>query len=53
MKKNKWIKVIGFTATIIGFGMSLVSDWADGKSMSEEIKEQINEELAKRLKESR
>jgi len=42
---RKVIKVIGVAATIIGFGVTLVSDWVNEQKMDEKIGEKINEAL--------
>ncbi len=46
------IKLIGFAATIIGIGATLLSDWVNEKKMEEEIEEKIDEALAERLGEN-
>lgn len=45
------VKLIGFAATAIGLGASLISDWVDEKKMDEKIEEKVNEALAKRAEE--
>lgn len=45
-EKFKTIQVIGFLATIIGFGANLLADWVDEKKMDEKIEEKVNEALA-------
>jgi len=42
------IKVIGMTATAVGLGATLVSDWVNDKKMDRKIEEKVNEALAKR-----
>ena len=44
MTKNTLIKVLGLAATVIGAGMSLVTDWVNEE---EKIEEKVNEALAK------
>ncbi len=46
------IKFIGFAATIIGIGATLLSDWVNEKKMEEEIDEKINKALTERLGEN-
>lgn len=47
MTKNTLIKVLGLAATVIGAGMSLVTDWVNEQKMEEKIEEKVNEALAK------
>lgn len=47
MTKNTLIKVLGLAATVIGAGMSLVTDWVNELKMEEKIEEKVNEALAK------
>ena len=47
------IKFIGFAATIVGFGATLLSDWVNEKKMEEEIEEKIDEALSERLGENK
>ena len=42
----KIIKVIGFAATIIGIGTTLINDWVSDKKMDERIGERISAALA-------
>ena len=51
MKKEKLIKLIGFTATIIGLGASLVTDWVNEQKMDEKIEEKVSEALAEKNEE--
>ena len=44
------IKIIGTTATILGFGATLVSGWVSDKQMDDKINKKIGEALAKRMK---
>ena len=44
MTKNTLIKVLGLAATVIGAGMSLVTDWVNEQK---KIEEKVNEALAK------
>ncbi len=43
---GKIIKIIGFTATIMGVGASLVTDWVNEKKMDERIDEKVREALS-------
>lgn len=48
--KSKWIKAIGVAATVIGVGVSLITDWVNEQKMDEKIEEKVNEALAQRDK---
>ncbi len=50
--KNKWVKIIGFVATAIGLGASLVSEWANDKKINVEIDKKVKEAITKKEKES-
>jgi len=50
MSKNL-IKVIGFAATLIGMGATLISDWVAEKKMDAAVEEKINEALAEKSNE--
>mgnify|MGYP007099349583 FL=1 len=43
--KNKanWIKILGMTATIIGMGATLLTDWVNDQKMDEKIAEKVFE----------
>jgi len=41
------VKILGITATVMGIGASLLSDWLNDKKMDEKITEKITEALAK------
>lgn len=47
---GKIVKVLGITATIIGVGANLISEWVNEKKMDERIEEKVNEALANRNK---
>lgn len=47
-KKRNLIKVLALFATALGFGATLLSDWANGKEQEALIEEKVNEALAKR-----
>ena len=42
------IKGIGIGATVLGMGATLVSDWVAEQKMKEQVKETVDEALAKR-----
>lgn len=41
------IKIIGLTASLLGIGATLLSDWVSEKKMDEKIGEKVAEALAK------
>lgn len=49
---NKIVKVIGFAATVLGFGATLVSEWVKDKEMDEKIEEKVNRALAEKDEET-
>lgn len=46
MRKEKWIQLIGFSATLIGLGATLLSDWVNDQKINEKITEKIDEKLS-------
>lgn len=42
---RKVIKIIGFVATIIGLGASLVTDWVNDQKLDDKINTKISEAL--------
>ena len=46
MKNKTMITILGFTATLIGLGSTLLSDWVLDKDIDRKIEEKINEVLA-------
>lgn len=46
--KGRFISVIGFVATVVGFGAQLMGDWVAEKRMDEMIDMKLDEALAKR-----
>lgn len=44
---KKAIKVIGIAASVIGFGLSLLTDWVADKKLDEKIDTKVAEALAK------
>jgi low affinity Fe/Cu permease len=51
MKQRFSLKAIGIVATVIGFGVTLLTNWVDDKKMDEKIDEKVNEALAARNEE--
>jgi hypothetical protein len=47
MLTEKTIKIIGYAATAIGIGTTLVSDWVGEKKMDGTIEKKVAEALAK------
>ena len=45
---GKITKSIGIAVTVIGFGVSILTDWVNEKKMDEKIEEKVNEAFAKR-----
>ncbi len=45
---NKWIKVIGLTATAIGMCATIATDWVNDKKIDEKIDKKVEEALANR-----
>ena len=43
---RKVIKIIGFVATIIGLGASLVTDWVNDQKLDDKIDTKLAEALA-------
>jgi hypothetical protein len=50
MGNKKLIKVIGFAATVIGFGISLIANWVSDKKLELEIEEKVAKALAEQAK---
>ena len=48
MKNKNFIKAIGIAVTVIGCGVSILTDWVNEKKMDEKIEEKVNEALAKK-----
>lgn len=48
MKNKNFIKAIGIAVTVIGFGVSILTDWVNEKKIDEKIEEKVNEALAKK-----
>lgn len=42
---NKTIKIIGYIATIVGVGATLVTSWVNEKQMNEKIDEAVKQRL--------
>lgn len=45
---KKTVKIIGWAATLLGIGTTLVSEWVNEQKMNEIIDEKINEAFAKK-----
>lgn len=52
MTNGRIIKAIGIAATVVGFGVSILTDWVNEKKMDEKIEEKVNEALASRNNEN-
>ena len=48
---KKGLKILGLVTTIVGAGVSLVSNWVGDKKQEQIIDEKVNEALTKRLEE--
>ena len=46
MNNKNLVKAIGFIATVIGMGVTLVSNWVQEKTMDSMIEEKISKALA-------
>lgn len=51
MNNKKLVKGIGFAATLIGFGLSLITDWVSDKKLEIEIDDKVAKEVAKKFAE--
>jgi len=47
MDNGKTVKILGIVATIVGIGVTLLTDWLDDKKMDEKI----SQALAKKITE--
>lgn len=45
---GKVIKVIGFIATVVGLGASLVTEWVNDKKLDDKINAKVSEALAEK-----
>lgn len=43
---GKAIKIIGFVATVVGLGASLVTDWVNDKKLDDKISTKVSEAIA-------
>lgn len=43
---GKVIKIIGFVATIVGLGASLVTDWVNDKKLDDKVSTKVSEAIA-------
>ena len=48
MDKKKALGLLGFLATLIGFGATLASDYVKDQQLNDTIEEKVNEALANR-----
>ena len=48
MDKKKALGLLGFLATLIGFGATLASDYVKDQQLNDTIDEKVNEALAQR-----
>lgn len=39
MSTNKWFKILGTIASVVGFGASILGNWAGAKQLEEKIDE--------------
>jgi len=50
MNKDKLMKVIGISTTILGFGITLADNWINEKKMDDKISEKVKKALLEDLK---
>ena len=50
MENKKLIKGIGFAVTVIGFGLSLITNWVSDKKLETEIEEKVAKAMADQAK---
>jgi hypothetical protein len=43
--KGKQLKILGLVATVIGFGVNLMSDWIDEAKLDDKIDKKLDEKL--------
>lgn len=44
----KLIKILGMAATVIGYGVTLVSNWISEQNMKQEVKDEVERALSER-----
>lgn len=44
----KLIKILGMAATVIGCGVTLVSNWVSEQNMKQEVKDEVERALSER-----
>lgn len=49
---GKVVKIIGITATLLGMGVSLVSDWVADKKLDDKIENKLAKALAEKATET-
>lgn len=47
MKNKNFIKAIGIAVTVIGFGVSILTDWVNEKKMDEKLRKRLMRHLPK------
>lgn len=47
----KLVKILGMAVTVIGCGVTLVSNWVSEQNMKQEVKEEVERALSEREKE--
>lgn len=48
MLNGKWLKFIGIGATVLGAGVTLLTDWVNEKEMENAVKDEVESYLARR-----
>lgn len=51
MNEAKVVKIAGVLTTILGMGLTLLSNWVQDRQMEEKIREKVEEIFAEREKE--
>lgn len=44
----KLIKILSITATVVGCGITILSDWVSEQNMKQEVKEEVERALSER-----
>lgn len=44
----KLIKILGMAVTVIGYGVTLVSNWVSEQNMKQEVKDEVERALSER-----
>lgn len=45
MKNNNWLKVLGMVVPVLGFGISMLSDYVQEKQTEEMVEAKVNETM--------